>query len=337
MENKQARINETELIREFIPRLKDLAVWADIAALTVPETILLLNNVIERRNTLIASRHFNADQIDKAVRRLRELIPKQILILKELFTIIDENTNLPFLDEEGRVFLFSNESFALECLDYYRQQLRMWQLLTIKHDDIKSFLEIEFCYNGARGAVIDNGQNYYIAEAAAFIPLPNLQAVPLSEQPVMNPDYLRALTMLQQERLWKCDYPGKRELFDKYEDEMIHTFAKARFLVPVKISGQDSLPAPKMSGTFTLNPGQTISFPALKAADGREATPIFTDWYHMGQYYDKEEWGGWVLYPEDLLTLPTEMAVLNVASIAFGLPKNFVSNVLELSKNLDHQ
>ena len=249
------------------------------------------------------------------------------MALPEIYTLTDDSTSLPFLDEQGFCYLFSKKEFAEEALDYYTQQRRVWHLKTIEHKDIYPFLGCEFYSNGANGAIIDNGQHYSVHKPEEFIARPDYYNMPPAQRPVVNPDYIRALTMLQQERYWRVDYPEKRKVFTAYEDEMIRTFVKARFLVPFKTDARSE------GNTLNMEQGNHITFASLENKDGQTAVPIFSDWDQFILMYDLREWNGWTMTAEDLLAAPDDSVVLNVGTTAFVMTKKFIQQMFAIYKN----
>lgn len=242
----------------------------------------------------------------------RELeLSAKLKALSTLYTLIDDATQMPFLDDDGAFFLYTTEELAREALDYYLQQLRIWHVEPIKQKDIVPFLGREFYSNGATEAIID-GHPYSRLKPEILVAKPDYSAVPETQRPVMNPDYIRALTMLKQEQYWKVDYENKKQVFTAFEDEMIRTFVKAHFLVP-----------------FQSN-GNRIAFASLDGDDGRTAMPVFSDWDQFALVYDLNEWNGWVMSADDLLHGPADTVVLNLNTLSFAMSKTFMEKMFKI-------
>lgn len=242
---------------------------------------------------------------------------RKVLSLPEIYTLIDSSTMLPALDKKGGFYIFTERAFADEALDYHMQQMRVWEVKTIEQKDIRPFLGNEFYNNGARYAVINDGQDWSLNRPEEFIDKPRYGD---GEAPVSNPDYVRALTMLQQELHWRARYEGKEKTLRDYENEMIRTFAGARFLVPFK-------------GDGGLEAGGRMTFASVTGAGGRKALPIFSDWDQFAMSYDLDEWHGWVVEAEELPDLPAETVVLNLATTAFAMDKEFLGQMLSIYRN----
>ena len=314
--------HEKELCGELVPRLFDSDVWADIDKLSVEDTILVLRqaqDVVRKGlfDDLYNDTCFRKDVFEAATARLGRELCRKVMALPEIYTLIDDSTMLPVLDKRGGFYIFSQRAFADEALDYHMQQMRIWEVKTIGQKDIYAFLGNEFYDNGAQYAIINDGQDWSLNRPEEFIDRPRYED---GKAPVSNPDYIRALTMLQQELHWRAGYEGKNETLREYENEMIRTFAGARFLVPFK-------------GDGGFEAGGSMSFASLTGADGRAALPIFSDWDQFAMYFDLDEWKGWVVKATELPDLPAETVVLNVATTAFAMNKNFLGQMLSIYRN----
>jgi hypothetical protein len=246
---------------------------------------------------------------------------REIMSLPEIYTLIDNSTLLPALDKNGGMYLFTKKEYADEALDYRMQQMHIWQVKAIENKHIYPFLGNEFYDNGARYAIINDGQEWCIKQPEDFVAKPQYDA---ADAPVSNPDYIRALTMLQQELHWQAKYDGKERILRGYEDEMIRTFGKARFLVPFKTDAQTD-------GNF--EPGNQITFASVSNSEGRSALPIFSDWDQFAMAYDLEEWNGWAVTSEELPDLPADTKVLNIATIAFAMSNSFLGQMLSIYRS----
>ena len=315
-----------EICGDIIPRLCDSDVWNDIDKLNVQDTITVRKEAISALKNgvlddMFNNTYFKREDFEKAIEHIGSLIPQKVMALPKLYTLTDKSTNLPFLDEHEVIFLFSEKEFADNALDYYMQQMRIWEVTEVEHDKIYPFLGNEFYNCGAKGAVIDNGQNYSYHKAEEFVAKPDYSNMPEAERPITNPDYIRALTMLQQERLWRANYEGKNKALTAYEDEMIRTFTKARFLVPFK--------------SAVSNDGQQgIQFASIEKEDGTRVVPIFSDWDQFAMHYDLNEWNGWVMKAEELPNGIFDSVVLNVETLGFVMTKDFMGKIFEISKTL---
>lgn len=321
--------HEKELCGELVPRLFDDDVWEDIARLDLEDTILVYRqarDVIHKGlfDDLYNDTTCRKDVFEAAAARLGTEVGRKFMALPEIYTLIDNSTMLPALDKRGGIFLFSRREFADEALDYHTQQMRVWQVRDIGHKDIYPFLGNEFYDNGARYAVINDGQDWSLNRPEEFIEKPQYGP---GEAPVSNPDYVRALSMLQQERSWRAAYDGKQKVLRACEDEMIRTFASARFLVPFKSDARSD------GKTMSFEPGNQITFASLTNAEGRTALPIFSDWDQFMMVYDPHEWQGWVVGAGELPDLPAETVVVNAATIAFAMGKSFLGNMLSIYRS----
>ncbi len=321
--------HEKELCGELVPRLFDDDVWEDIARLDLEDTILVYRqarDVIHKGlfDDLYNDTTFRKDVFEAAAARLGAEVGRKFMALPEIYTLIDNSTLLPALDKKGGIFLFSRREYADEALDYHLQQMHIWQVRAIEHKDIQPFLGNEFYDNGARYAVINDGQDWSLNQPGDFVAKPQSAG---ANAHVSNPDYIRALTMLQQELHWRANYDGKEKTLHGYEDEMIRTFGAARFLVPFKTDARSD------GKTMKFEPGNQITYASLTNAEGRTALPIFSDWDQFMMVYDPHEWQGWVMEAGELPDLPAETVVLNPATIAFAMGKSFLGKMLSIYRD----
>ena len=322
--------HEKELCGELVPRLFDDDVWEDIDKLNVLDTILVLRQAQDAIHKglfedLYDDSFFRKDVFEAATAKLGRVLCKKVMALPSIYTLIDTNTLLPALDQRGGFYLFTERAFADEALDYHLQQMRLWEVKEISQKDIYPFLGNEFYCNGARYAVINDGQDWSMNRPEEFIEKPRNDDA--ANAPVCNPDYIRALTMLQQELRWRARYDGKEKTLRRYEDEMIRTFAGARFLVPFKSD------TPSGGIVTSFEPGSHIMFASVSNGDGRSAMPIFSDWDQFAMAYDLDEWNGWVVKAEELPGLPAETVVLNISTIAFAMSKPSLGQMLSIYRN----
>lgn len=318
--------HEMELCGDLVPRLCEKGVWAEIDALDVQDTILVMHQAIDVLNKgllddLFNDTWFRKEDFKAAISRLAALVPDKLMAQDAIYTLIDDNTGLPFLDERGGVFLFSKEEYAAEALDYYMQQMRLWHIETVEGEDIYPYLGREFYSNGALYAVVDAGQQYLVLKPEDFIPRPDYSGKQPSEIPVSNPDYIRALSLLVQEMRWQANYEGKAEVLRKLEDDMIHGFVGARFLVPFRTSAPDS------ELVKNLRKGDVMTF----AAEQGDVIPVFSDWDQFILAYDIDQWDGLAMSAEDLLSLPSGRVVLNVKTLAFAMSKQFMQQMFSIA------
>ena len=253
-----------------------------------------------------------------------------------VWTIIDRITNSPFIDDGNRVWIFTEKEYAERCLDYFMQQYRTsFETKEIDKEQRIRFFGITTHMAGAEEYSVDPGtEGNMIVKGSDIVPPVDMSDTPMINRPVMNPRLFRAVAKLQQERMYRANYEGKKEKLRAFEDEMIRSFAEAMFLVPVK--GMETLKknfeSTDGSGEGVLTAGTQISIPALSGGDdgSSKATPVFTDWIEFNKAYSQEEWGGWIWTPRDLLSAPDDPVVLNVGSLAFGMSKKMIGQMLDI-------
>ncbi|MBQ3912010.1 MAG: SseB family protein [Lachnospiraceae bacterium] len=252
-----------------------------------------------------------------------------------VWTVIDRITSSPFIDDGNRVWIFTKKEYADRCLDYFMQQYRTsFEIREIDKDRRIRFFGITTHMAGAEEYSVDPGtEANMIIKGSDIVPPVDMSDTPMINRPVMNPRLFRAVAKLQQERLYRANYEGKKDKLRAFEDDMIKNFAEAMFLVPVK--GMEALKknfeSTNGSGEGVLTAGTQISIPSLSGGDDNaKATPVFTDWIEFNKAYSQEEWGGWIWTPKDLLSAPDDPVVLNVGSLAFAMSKKMIGQMLDI-------
>ena len=252
-----------------------------------------------------------------------------------VWTVIDRITASPFIDDGNRVWIFTKKEYADRCLDYFMQQLRTsFEIREIDKEQRIRFFGITTHMAGAEEYSVDPGtEANMIIKGSDIVPPMDMSDTPMINRPVMNPRLFRAVAKLQQERLYRANYEGKKDKLRAFEDDMIKNFAEAMFLIPVK--GMEALKknfeSTNDSGEGVLTAGTQISIPTLGGGDDNaKATPVFTDWIEFNKAYSQEEWGGWIWTPKDLLSAPDDPVVLNVGSLAFAMSKKMIGQMLDI-------
>jgi hypothetical protein len=265
----------------------------------------------------------------------RETMIENLKTADSVWTVIDGITSSPFIDDGNRVWIFTKKEYADRCIDYFMQQYRTsFDIREIDKEQRIRFFGITTHMAGAEEYSVDPGtEANMIIKGSDIVPPVDMSDTPMINRPVMNPRLFRAVAKLQQERLYRANYEGKKDKLRAFEDDMIKNFAEAMFLVPVK--GMEALKknfeSTNGSGEGVLTAGTQISIPTLSGGDDNaKATPVFTDWIEFNKAYSQEEWGGWIWTPKDLLAAPDDPVVLNVGSLAFAMSKKMIGQMLDI-------
>lgn len=309
--------HDNDISNRFIPRLLEPGISGKLDKLSIQDLIVIQKDAKYALDKKIF--HMNEDQslkFGEVIEQIQSMIANKVKKADKLYVIIDKATRMPYLDNDASILVFSEEEFANEALDYFTQQMRTWDIREISKENIISTLGCYFYMNGALGIVVDNGQTPIHILSEDLIEAPDFSDTRPENIPVVNPDFLRVLTMLEQERCWKVTYEGKASRLRFFEDHMIWTFVNARFLVPAK-------------GMSNLSKGGKIIIPSL--SNGKDnATPVFTDWNQFNKVYSQKEWDGGVWTAKDLLHAPDDVIVINAGEIRFAMDKKMIAQILKV-------
>ena len=177
----------------------------------------------------------------------------------------DKITNAPFIDGSNMVWVYTDKTYADECVDYFMQQYRTTFIVTnIPKEDAVKFFGRTAYMKGAKSFRVDMGAYAQIDICSEeIVSPPDFSNVPPINRPVMNPDFFRAVAKFLEERWYRANYEGKKEKLRQFEDDMIKAFHDAKFLVPVK--GMEALKNNTEStgdnGEGVLKKDTTISIP----------------------------------------------------------------------------
>lgn len=321
MTKEERNQHNNDISNKFIPRLLEPGMLGKLDELSIQDLIVIQKNAKNALDKKIF--YMNEDQSLKfggAIEQIQSMIADKVKKADKLYVIIDKTTRMPYLNNDARIFVFSEEEFANEALDYFTQQMRRWEIKEISKEDIVATLGKSFYMNGAFGILLDYGQTFIHIFSEDLIETPDFSDTRPENIPVANPDFLRILTMLEQERHWGVTYEGKESRLRFFEDHMILTFVNAKFLVPAK-------------GMSNLSKGGKIIIPSL--SNGKDkATPVFTDWDQFNKIYSQKEWDGWVWTAKDLLHAPDDTVVINVGEICFTMSKKMITQIFEIYHKL---
>lgn len=244
-----------------------------------------------------------------------------LLALPELYVLVSDTSGKNFLNGDS-VLLFSKKDYADEARDYLAQQLLMTSVRTVPAKEIPMFLQRAFWLSGAKGAIVDWGQEYFGAAADFFCDDLIAETAP---DLVRSPDFVRALAKFLQELRRPASDAGRGQRLRALEDEMIRAFAGARFIIPYK---KGAHPEENVK-VEDLGNGTVLSFAQL-SGEGGPATPLFTDTLLFTEHYDFPEWECHAMAAKELVYLPQYPGVIDPGEFDFAMNRNFVKSILNL-------
>ena len=319
MTGKEKNKHNNDISNKFIPRLLEPGIIGKLSRLSIQDLIVIQKDA----KYALDKGAFRMDEsqsliFGETIEQIQSMIVNKVKEADKIYVIIDKTTRMPYLDNDACILVFSEREFANKALDYFTQQMRRWEIKEIPKEDVIATLGQFFYMNGAFGMLLDYGQTSIHILSEDLIKVPDISDTRPENIPVMNPDFLRVLTMLEQERCWEATYEGKASRLRFFEDHMIWTFVNAKFLVPAK-------------GMSNSNKGEKIIIPSLPNGENK-ATPVFTDWNQFNRVYSQKEWDGRVWTAKDLLYAPDDVIVINAGEIGFVMDKRMIARVLEIYK-----
>ena len=294
------------MLAKYMPRLLEDNIESELKELSIQELIALQAKALETPAISIGSdvKDTTNAYIDAAM-KIRDMINEKIMTADALYIITNQATNMPYVDDNDNVYVFSQEQFAIDAADFFAQQYRVFGIHKVEKENIKLAFRVMHQMAGVKNILVDNGKTWII------IPFDKL----LGKQdfadavPVTNPDLLLAATKLEQERRWRLNYAQKAKKLRDYEDCFLDKLIKAKLIAPAKEIVNDEN-------------GMRFDIPTLDGSDGTKALPVFTDFNQMMLMFPETKMDSVILDIDELLNAPMDIVVLNPAelSLAIGIP-----------------
>jgi hypothetical protein len=274
---------------------------AELKKLELQEIVFLINSV----------RHFKKEKAfpninyEQKIKIFLGVISDIIKEAEKLYIAYDKNTNYPYVDIQGRTWIFSKEEYANSAADFYMQQLIMLKIKKIDVDEIQKVF-VDLYYMGIEELLIDNGEYSIELNRADIIPPPDYSNIPEISIPVYNPKLQYAIIRFFQMLYTQSDVEDKNRMLHNLEGTMLEEVINAKYLLPMYLK-QEEPAIPNEQGVMTIKKGATINIPHLVDKNDKEWLPVFTDWIEFEKVYDKNEWQGNIATYTDLLAFSEKM------------------------------
>ncbi|MNI48307.1 hypothetical protein D3C73_1028650 [compost metagenome] len=238
---------------------------------------------------------------------------------EELYIAYEKRTNYPYIDTDGRIWMFSKEEYASNAADYFMQQLLMLDMKKIGREELEKTLA-ELHILGLPKILIDNGQYHVEVGRDDLLPPPDWSDTPEISIPVTNPDLQHAMISFFQAMNSGQHHEGSSKLFQAMEGRMLDEVIRAKYLLPMQLKEQEPS-NPNEQGVKTLKEGTVIQFAVLGGEGDSTWLPMFTDWLEFEKVYDKNVWSSNIVSYEDALALSETMEgiVINCSGIPLQL------------------
>ena len=291
----------TKTAEKISTKMMEKSVEKDLEKISVQEIIAVIQKaaVIQEKG---CNEKLFLDQFEFCQKYLIERICK----LEKFYYFVDKITNCPYLSDDDELYCFSQKEIAEYTQDYFLQQLRNWEIQSIKSEEIVDFLSD--CYNrfGAKYTIIDNGANYIPLEIVKF-------GIQQDKENLYNANYLNALLKLDEEIYWRGMYPQKVMISRQKENNMIIAFNKANLIVPYKKDTQE----------YEL-------FTKKEKSAEESHIPVFTDMKEFSKTYKKEDYELKTFNSKELKEIAKFPLVVNPGTICFGVSLKMLSQLVNI-------
>ncbi len=314
-----------EIGKKFI--FKEETSIVELKKLEIQEIVFLIFSV----------KHFKKEKAflinyDAKIQIFLGVIYDKLKEAKEIFIAYDKNTNYPYIDGDGRVWIFSKEKYANNTADYYMQQLIMLEIKKISAEEImKVFADLHRI--GIEKFLIDNGKYTIEVNTDDILPPPDYSKMPMISIPVLNPKLQYAMIRFFQVLYSQNNFEGKNGVLNHLEGNMLEEVINSKYLLPMNLK-QEEPAIPDGQGMMTLKEGSIINFPQLVDKNDKVWLPAFTDWIEFEKAYDKNVWNGNIATYNDLLTFSEKMegVVINCQGISFQINEKNKKTIEEYMK-----
>lgn len=291
----------------------------ELGGLEIQELIFLVH----------AAKRFKAEEafpdvyLDERIKTFTGVLLDKMKHADTLYLACDQATGYPYVDGEDRVWMFSQEAYAANAEDYFRQQLLMLEMKPIGGEDVlRTFGQLHIL--GLPKVLVDNGQYHIELNRDEIVPPPDWTGTPEISIPVTNPGLQRAMIrFFQTLHAPTGDQEARGRELNALEAEMLDEILQAKYLLPMQLKESDPSPADEQ-GMKTLKQGTVIQFGVLSAEDGSAWLPAFTDWPEFEKVYDKTTWSSNIAAYDDLLAVSGNMdgIVLNCRGLSLRVDAN---------------
>lgn len=258
---------------------------------------------------------------DAKIITFTQVLIKKLKLTKELYIAYDSNTQYPYLDFQGRAWIFSEKEYADKAEEHFKAEKIFLQIKElINKNIINEFGKLH--YLGIEKVIIDNGQYNIEINRNDILTPPDYSNVPARKIPVMNPKLQFAMINFFQYVYSRKDYKNKVEVIRGLESNMLEEVLKAKFLLPIKLENDNI--GIDGNGANVVEKGNKVNFTVIKDKNGLRWLPAFTDWYELDKAFDRGKLRSSICSFEDILTISENLEgiVINCNGLALRIDEN---------------
>lgn len=301
--------------------------------LEIQEIIFLIVSA----NYFKENKTFAKSNLSKKIELFLSVLNHKIRHSQELYIVYDKNTLYPFIDPTRNIWMFSKAEYSDNIKKYLEQQQIVVYVKRLSGEKVlKEFADMHRL--GLKEILMDNGQ--YIAKINRddILPPYDWKDTPKINIPIENPKLQNAMISFFQNLYSKNNYEGKDEIRHQLEDKIIEEILNAKYLVPIKIDGENSSVTDDET-TIALKKDTIIHFGCLVNEDSTQYLSAFTDWVEFEKAFDKNVWKSNIASYKDLLTFSEKMqgVVINCRGTAFCISEENKKKIEEYRKEKKYQ
>ena len=258
---------------------------------------------------------------DAKIITFTQVLIKKLKLTKELYIAYDSNTQYPYLDFQGRAWIFSEKEYADKAEEHFKAEKIFLQIKElINKNIINEFGKLH--YLGIEKVIIDNGQYNIEINRNDILTPPDYSNVPARKIPVMNPKLQFAMINFFQYVYSRKDYKNKVEVIRGLESNMLEEVLKAKFLLPIKLENDNI--GIDGNGANVVEKGNKVNFTVIKDKNGLRWLLAFTDCYELDKAFDRGKLRSSICSFEDILTISENLEgiVINCNGLALRIDEN---------------
>lgn len=238
------------------------------------------------------------------------MIREKVTKLTSGYSLEDHGTKLPFLSDEGCIYLFLTAEEAEWNVKKMQKEGKKVSVMKIPDSKLQFFFMDSFYRNGAIGVIIHSQKHFIGIDGNSLFEKKGLPWETKETNDTLQPELVKNACLFEQELL-KAENKRDHLLLTERQEDFKKALKRAKLIIPVKV----------------LEDGKW-QYPLLTDQNQENGTPIFTDWIQFGMHYDVREWKGIYCSVRELLKHSnTFLFILNFKTNCLTLRRDFLENL----------
>lgn len=267
-------VNNKDYDKKQLLSIIDKANLEELQNLELQQLIFLINIAKD----LKAKGGFPDVDFDEKIQAFFVAFKHAFINAKDLYIAYDDNIDYPFLDADGRAFIFSKKEFAESAKDYFQQQLITIRINKLEFGEVlKEFLQMHRL--GIKTVLVDNGEYYIEINRDDILDPPERNDTAEEDIPITNPELQYAMIRFFQKLKSQNNYEGKDKDIAILQENMIEQLLNSKFILPIYNNNIDG------NKVEAMEENSEALVPILIDRGGNEWIPVFTDWTEYEKAY----------------------------------------------------